>query len=597
MPDKEQMNIVIAGHVDHGKSTVIGRLLADTDSLPEGKLEMVKRNCELNSKPFEYAFLLDALKDEQSQGITIDSARVFFTTTKRNYIIIDTPGHIEFLKNMVTGASRAEAALLVIDAAQGVQENSCRHGYMLSMLGIKQIVVLVNKMDLVEYDKATFDAIVAEYKKFLSDVNLGGEFIPVSGMAGDNIAAAGRQMLWYKGPTVLEALDIFTKDPPPIDSPFRMPVQDVYKFTKWDDNRRVVVGTVATGQVNVADEIAFYPSGKTSTINSIEGFNHSQQTNASAGMATAFTLSKQLYIRRGEIAAKAGQNRPKVTSRFRANIFWMGKAPLIKNEKYLIKVGTAKETIELEQIIRVINGADLSSQTTKQRVERHDVAECIFTSQHALAFDLIEENAATSRFVIVQDYEICGGGIIREALEDKQLWLRNYVMRRNYKWETGIISREDRAERYNQKSALILITGEKDVGKKTIAKAIEAKLFAEGKIVYFLGIGNILYGVDADIKAPGINGNKPEHLRRLAEVANIMLDAGIILIVTAIGLTREDLNIIQTDLNVDDVNVIWVGRNPTDITYDLAVSEPANLDEITDATKTILQDNGIIFKP
>lgn len=452
-------------------------------------------------------------------------------------------------------------------------------------------------MDLVEYDKAIFDAIVVEYKKFLSDVNLGGEFIPVSGMAGDNIATAGERMSWYKGPTVLEALDTFTKDPPTIDSPFRMPVQDVYKFTKWDDNRRVVAGTVATGQVKVGDEIAFYPSGKTSTIKSIEGFNHSEHAKATAGMATAFMLSKQLYIRRGEMAAKADQDRPKVTSRFRANIFWMGKAPLIKDKKYLIKVGTAKETIELEEIIRVINGADLSSETTKQCVERHDVAECIFTSQQALAFDLVEENAATSRFVIVDDYEICGGGIIRKALEDKQLWLRDYVMRRNYKWETGIISRQARAERYNQKSALILITGAKDVGKKTIAKAIEVKLFAEGKIVYFLGIGNILYGVDADIKAPGINGNKPEHIRRLAEVANIMLDAGIILIVTAIGLTQEDLNIIQTDLDIDDVNVIWVGKNPTDITYDLAVSGPDDIDEIIDATKTLLQDKGIIFKP
>jgi len=594
---REQMNIVIAGHVDHGKSTVIGRLLADTNSLPEGKLEMVKRNCELNSKPFEYAFLLDALKDEQSQGITIDSARVFFSTAKRDYIIIDTPGHIEFLKNMVTGASRAEAALLVIDAAEGIQENSRRHGYMVSMLGIKQIMVFVNKMDLVKYDQAVFDAIVAEYKKFLSDINLSGEFIPVSGMAGDNIATASNRMSWHKGSTVLEALDIFVKDPPAIDNPFRMPVQDVYKFTKWKDNRRVVAGTVATGQIKVGDKIIFYPSGKTSSVKSIEGFNHSEHTTASAGKATAFTLSKQLYIKRGEMATKACQPRPKVTCRFRANIFWMGKNPLIKGKKYLIKIGTAKEAIKLEEIIGIINGADLSSETSKQCVERHDVAECVFTSQQALAFDLTEENAATSRFVIVDDYEICGGGIIRKALEDKHLWLRDYVMRRNYKWETGIISREDRAERYNQKAALILITGEKDVGKKSIARAIEAKLFAEGKIVYFLGIGNILYGVDADIKTPGVNDNKPEHLRRLAEVANIMLDAGIILVVTAIGLTQEDLNIIQTDLNNDDVNVIWVGQNPTDINYDVKASGVETIDEDIDSIKKMLQNKGVIFKP
>ncbi|MCD6392975.1 MAG: adenylyl-sulfate kinase [Planctomycetes bacterium] len=591
------MNIVIAGHVDHGKSTVIGRLLADTDSLPEGKLEMVKRNCELNSRPFEYAFLLDALKDEQSQGITIDSARVFFSTAKRDYIIIDAPGHIEFLKNMVTGASRAEAALLVIDAAEGIQENSRRHGYMVSMLGIKQIVALVSKMDLVKYDKATFDAIVAEYKKFLSDVNLSGEFIPVSGMAGDNITAAGNRMSWYKGPTVLEALDIFIKDPPAIDKPFRMPVQDVYKFTKWKDNRRVVAGTVATGQINVGDEIVFYPSGKTSSVKSIEGFNCPEHTTASAGEAVAFTLSKQIYIKRGEMAVKANQDHPKVTGRFRANIFWMGKNSLEKNKKYMIKLGTTKETVELEQIIRIINGADLSSETTKRCVERHDVAECIFTSQQALTFDLTEENAATSRFVIVDNYEICGGGIIRQALEDKHLWLRDYVMRRNYKWETGIISREDRAERYNQKSALILITGEKDVGKKSVAKAVEAKLFAEGKIVYFLGIGNILYGVDADIKAPGINSNKPEHLRRLSEVANIMLDAGIILIITAVELTNDDLEIIKGTIDTDSIEVIWVGDSPTDVNYDVKASGVETIDEDIDSIKKMLQNKGIIFKP
>ena len=187
--DRAAMNIVIVGHVDHGKSTIIGRLLADTHSLPIGKLEQVKATCERNAKPFEYAFLLDALKEEQAQGVTIDSARVFFKTPKRHYIIIDAPGHIEFLKNMVTGASRAQAALLVIDANEGVRENSRRHGYMLSMLGIRQIAILVNKMDLVGYDQATFDRIVREYGQFLTEVNIRpSSFIPVGGRDGDNIA-------------------------------------------------------------------------------------------------------------------------------------------------------------------------------------------------------------------------------------------------------------------------------------------------------------------------------------------------------------------------------------------------------------------------
>ena len=262
------MNIVIVGHVDHGKSTVIGRLLADTGSLPEGRLEQIKELCRRNSKPFEYAFLLDALKDERSQGITIDTARCFFNTDKRKYIVIDAPGHIEFLKNMITGASRADAALLVIDAAEGVQENSRRHGYMLSMLGIRQVCVLINKMDLVNYDRTVFEQVKKEYGEFLAQIGITPEgYIPVSGMQGDNIALrsdalSGKQnMPWYDGPTVLDTLDQFAATAPPLSLPFRMPVQDVYKFTAKGDDRRIIAGTVETGKLSEGDELVFFPLG------------------------------------------------------------------------------------------------------------------------------------------------------------------------------------------------------------------------------------------------------------------------------------------------------------------------------------------------
>ena len=243
------MPIVIVGHVDHGKSTVIGRLMADTNSLPEGKLEQVKAMCARNARPFEYAFLLDALKNEQAQGITIDTARCFFNTSKRHYIINDAPGHIEFLKNMVTGAARAEAALLVIDAGEGVQENSKRHGYMVSMLGLKQLAVLVNKMDLVDYSEAKFEAIKSEYLAFLEKLGVHpSAFIPVSAREGVNIAAGSqKEMPWYKGLTVLEQVDAFEKVRGDETKPFRLPVQDIYKFTAAGDDRRIVAGTVSTG--------------------------------------------------------------------------------------------------------------------------------------------------------------------------------------------------------------------------------------------------------------------------------------------------------------------------------------------------------------
>src|SRR5690349_12329830 len=318
---QQRMNIVIVGHVDHGKSTVIGRLLADTHSLPEGKLEQVRAQCELNSKPFEYAFLLDALKDEQAQGITIDAARVFFKSSLRPYLILDAPGHIEFLKNMITGAARAEAALLVIDAAEGVQENSRRHGYMVSLLGIRQLAVLVNKMDLVNWDQAVFDRIRREYTAFLDQVGIRpAAFIPVSGRGGDNIADRSAHLGWYRGPTVLQALDAFQSEPAPVDQPFRMSVQDVYKFTKQGDDRRIVAGTIDSGSVKVGDPVIFYPSGKKSRVKSIEAFNRPVADRAEAGYAVGFTLQEQIYITRGEMATIETEPRPQVTTRLRVSL-------------------------------------------------------------------------------------------------------------------------------------------------------------------------------------------------------------------------------------------------------------------------------------
>jgi bifunctional enzyme CysN/CysC len=594
---QESMNIVIAGHVDHGKSTVIGRLLADTGSLPEGKLEQVRENCRRNSKPFEYAFLLDALKDEQSQGITIDSARVFFKTNKRHYIIIDAPGHIEFLKNMVTGASHAEAALLVIDAAEGVQENSRRHGYMISMLGIRQIVVLVNKMDLVDYKQEVFDAIVAEYTEFLDGIDVKAEaYIPVSGMEGDAIAALTDKMPWYTGQTTLESLDNFKKEAPPVDKPFRMPVQDVYKFTKAGDQRRIIAGTVDTGSVTTGDEVIFYPSGKRSTVKSLERFNAPAPDQFTAGEGGSLTLDQQIYIARGQLAAKAGQLEPCVSERLRVNLFWMGKKPMEQGKDYLLKVGTVKESVQIEKIISVMDASDLNSGQQKDNVEYHDVAEVILRCRHAIAFDTVETIPTTGRFVIVDDYEIRGGGIIREALPDEDQKMRQRVMQRNLNWAASAVSREKRWERYNQKATLLLVTGKRNVGKKTLARAIEKYLFAEGKLVYFMGIANVLYGVDADIKKPGTEQtHRPEHLRRLAEVANILLDAGIILVVTAIGLTQHELEIIQNVVDSDLIEAVWLGEEPTDIQA-LHVTDLDNMDQTLETVKAMLQNKGIIFK-
>jgi bifunctional enzyme CysN/CysC len=593
---REDMNIVIVGHVDHGKSTIIGRLLADTGSLPEGKLESVREMCRRNSKPFEYAFLLDALKDERAQGITIDAARCFFKTEQRNYIIIDAPGHIEFLKNMVTGASRAEAALLVIDATEGVRENSRRHGYMLKMLGIKKVAVLINKMDLVAYQEQVFQRIVQEYSAFLGRIGLEpSAYIPVSGMRGDNITGSSVHTPWYTGGSVLAALDRFPAESPPADQPFRMPVQDVYKFTRGGDTRRIIAGTIDSGTIRVGDEVIFYPSGKKSTVSSIEAFNRQAPDAVGVGWATGFTLAEQIYVKRGNLAALAGETQPRVTSLIRVNLFWLGRESLVPKQEYLFKLGSEKTGVKVEEIIRVIDASTLEA-GPKNEVGRHDVAECILRLERAIAFDLAHELAQTSRFVIVDHYEIAGGGIILADLDDRRKQVRDQVLLRNYKWEKSMIAPEERAEKYNQKAALILITGRRRVGKKSIAKTLEHQLFRDGKVVYFLGIGNVLYGIDADIKSQAQN-NREEHLRRLAEVSHILLDAGAILIVTAVELDRDDLEIIKTVVENERIETVWIGEDvTTDIGCDLHIPAFESEERAALMIKGFLQERGIIFK-
>ncbi len=588
--NKQDMNIVIAGHVDHGKSTVIGRLLADTHSLPEGKLEQVKETCRRNSKPFEYAFLLDALKDEQAQGITIDAARCFFQTEARNYIIIDAPGHIEFLKNMITGAARAEAALLVIDAHEGVQENSRRHGYMLSMLGIDQVCVLVNKMDLTGYNERTFRRIERQYRRFLRKINVEPVcFIPISAMEGDNVANHSDKMPWYAGMNVLEVLDSFRSEALPEDKPFRMPVQDVYKFTMNGDDRRIITGTIETGKLSVGDEVVFYPSGKRTTVKTIEAFNREPQTAIGSGWACGFTVNQQIYIKRGEIACLSRELQPKVTGRMLVNLFWLGKKPLVKNKTYFLKLGTAKVGMQLEEVKSVLDASNLDSKK-KEQVERHEVAECILTLDRHIAFDLMSDIAMTSRFVIVDDYEISGGGIVMQDLEDQTSWVRDKVLLRNYKWIGSDISSEARAEKYGQRAALVLVTGEKDSPRKEIAAMLERQLFNEGRFVYYLGIGSLLYGVDADIvDSDTVPYNVREHIRRLSEVAHIMLESGMILIVSAVELTARDLDVIKTAIPAERISVIWIGNGPTtDIPVKMIIPSAAETKEAVRSIKELL---------
>ena len=558
---REQMNIVIVGHVDHGKSTVLGRLLADTGSLPEGKLEAVRKECERTGKPFEYAFLLDALSDEQDQGITIDTARSFFKTKKSDYIIIDAPGHIEFLKNMISGAARAEAAVLTIDAKEGVRENSRRHGYILSMLGIGQVIVVVNKMDLVAYSQSHFDKIEQEYRDFLKKIGSVSpmHFIPACAVNGDNLAVKSKQMPWYNGATLLDCLDEFKKAPHKADRPLRLPVQAVYKFTKEGDDRRIVAGRIEAGRVKVGDKVAFYPSNKTSTVKSIEVFNAPAMSEIQADRCTGFTLTEEIYITRGEIVSH-GQTPPQVSTRFRANMIWLSKNSFVSGRDYKLKIHTQAQPVKIHKINKVIDASKTEGSLDKKQVDRHDVADVVLETRAPIAFDLIGDNDSTARFVLVDGYDIAGGGIITGVEKDNQEEFRAEARTRDFNWIHGGVSEEARAERLKHRPALVMFVGKAGVGKHKFARAVDAALFVKGFSSYMLDGSNILLGVDADLV--WVKHTQQELVRRFAEVARILLDAGHIVMSTTNAIGLADYAEVQALL--PNFPVLIVNIDPTE---------------------------------
>ena len=585
---REQMNIVIVGHVDHGKSTLVGRLLADTHSLPQGKLDKVKRECERTGKPFEYAFLLDALEDEQDQGITIDTARCFFKTAKRDYIIIDAPGHIEFLKNMISGAARAEAAVLMIDAKEGVRENSRRHGYILGMLGIKQVVVCVNKMDLVDYSQAVFDGIEKEYREFLTGIGAVSpkQFVPIAALTGENLTTRSQAMTWYKAPTMLELLDLFTKQPPKVHQPLRMPVQAIYKFTSHGDDRRIVSGRIDTGALKVGDEVVFSPSNKTVTIKSIEGFNTESRSEIGAGWSTGVTLSQEIYITRGEVMSHK-EHAPLVGTRFRANIIWLGRKAMQQGRDYKLKLHTTAQSVRIHTLLKVLDASELNGELVKQEIGRHDVADVILETRQPVAFDLTSESETTGRFVIVDGYDVAGGGIITAAVPDDQDTLRSEARLRDFSWIHGSVSSEERAQRFGHRAALVMFVGKAGVGKQRHARALEKALFTQGRHPYFIDGTNVLMGVDHDLT---VDDTQAELVRRFGEVAYLLLTSGVILVSTTNAIGLADHSAVQALIGdmpslVIDVDPSGNSTQPCDLRIKGNENEADVLAKITDLLK------------
>jgi bifunctional enzyme CysN/CysC len=567
----ENLNIVIVGHVDHGKSTLLGRLYADTNSLPDGKLEKVQAICKQQGKEFEYAFLFDAFLEEQEQGITIDTARTFFMWKGRQYIIIDAPGHKEFLKNMISGAARAEAALLLIDALEGVKEQSKKHGYLLSLLGVRQFAVVVNKMDLVGYRQDVFDGIEKEYREFLGQFRaVPAQFIPVSAKLGDNIANRSTQMSWYSGPTVLDTLGAFKKEAARSEQPLRFPVQDVYKF----DARRIITGRITAGRIKVGDHVVFSPSNKRANVRTVEAFNvEPQPTEGQAGQSIGVTLDEQIFVERGEIASHQ-EHLPSVSTAFRANLFWLGKKPLEKGRKYLLRVATKEVDCEVASIHRIIDTMDLAQQQGSHTVNKNQVAELTLRTKTPVAFDLSASFEATGRFVLVDEYDIAGGGIVTELVHDDQEFLREEARRRDFAWVKGEVTVEDRAQQYGHRAAIVLITGGRHTGKSFLARKLEGRLVADGRHAYLLDGENLRRGLDADLSEEE-RGQTTEMARRYGEVARLLMDTGLIVVSTTnpFGLAyREASEAIRT--LVHPVPVIAVHMSKT------AEEPPANTDVV-----------------
>ena len=402
------LSFVIVGHVDHGKSTLIGRLLYDTNSLPPDKIEEIKKASAGQGRRTEFAYLLDHLEEERKQGITIDTTQVFFRSPKRRYVIIDAPGHVEFIKNMITGASQAEAAVLIVDVAEGVKEQTRRHSYMLSLLGLNQIVVVLNKMDLVDFSSERFNAVKKDVQEWLESIDIKPIlYIPISAIEGYNVAGGSKNMAWYSGPTFLESLDALQNRQPPEDKPLLFPIQDVYKIA----DERVNVGRVASGVIEKGMDIKILPSGQTTTVNSIEKFLKDTDR-AVASECIGITTADSVFLERGNIVCRPGRE-PTLTDRIPASVFWMSKRDFTKDQKLTLRCATQETPCKIESISKRIDSATLEViEENAELIKNLEVAEVIIKTKKTVAIKNFNDVQELGRFVLVQGENTCAGGII-----------------------------------------------------------------------------------------------------------------------------------------------------------------------------------------
>lgn len=529
-----KLGVVIVGHVDHGKSTLIGRLLHDTGSFMDGKFEEIKASCERRGVAFEWSFLLDSFQAERDQAVTIDTTQIWFKSDRRPYMIIDAPGHREFLKNMISGAAFADAAILVVDAKEGVREQTRRHAYLLHLLGLKQVVVVINKMDSVGYDQIRFNEVSREITDYLAGVGLTPHsIIPIAARDGVNITkTTEKEMPWFQGKTLLDTLDVFEPVAADVERPLRFPVQDVYRF----DETRIIAGRIESGSLSKGDMVTFSPSGRTARVVTIEKWNVPEEPlRAMAGDSIGITLDQPIFVSRGDVASHTA-DAPMLTNVFRAHVFWLGKQPLKKGKTYKVKLATSEASVTVQSIDRIISTDDLS-RVEKDSVDINEMAEVTFRAREMVALDPYDNNPKLGRCVVVENYDVVGGGIINmEGYADQRV-----VQQQNADHLYAVdhlLPASARTARNGHTGAVVWLTGLSGAGKSTLAMRVEHALFNRGMQTYVLDGDNVRRGLNVDL---GFTPeDRVENIRRVGEVAALMADAGLVVITAFISPYIED---------------------------------------------------------
>lgn len=535
------LKFITCGSVDDGKSTLIGRMLHDSHMIFDDQvkeLEASSKKFGTTGEAIDFALLVDGLAAEREQGITIDVAYRYFKTEKRRFIVADTPGHIQYTRNMATAASTAELAVILVDARQGILPQTKRHSYVVSMLGVRNVIIAINKMDLVDYAQDVFDEISAAYREFSKDLGFTSiQLVPVSALAGDNICDVSPAMPWYKGRSLfgyLETAEI-TKSQTAAQ-PFRMPVQMV---TRPHLDFRGFAGTIAAGDLKVGQAVVALPSGKTSSVKSIVTYE-AEHDSAGVGQAVTVTLNDEIDISRGDLLACAAEP-CKIADVFRCKILWMAEQPMMAGRQYIFKSAVSQQVCSLEKPKHLIDIETLQN-VAGDHLELNDIGVCEVYLNTRCAFEPYDVNRALGSFILID----------RHTNQTVAMGMIEHDMRRstNVHHQDLAITRDKRAAALDQKPCAVWMTGLSGAGKSTIANALEQKLFAAGYHTIILDGDNIRRGINKDLGFT--DQDRAENIRRIAEIAKLMMDAGVIVMVSFISPFEAEREMAREIIGAED---------------------------------------------